>query len=328
MYALTIGIVASTFLLSPHSRNDFPLIRAFIIVFASILLTKYFLYMILAPWSDVAVALQHRRFGARPYTPLVSVIILAWNEEVGIVQTVRTILQSTYRNVEVIVVNDGSTDNSDRIMREFVAKHERVSAHAGGQKINLKYFYKENGGKGRALNYGLAQAQGDIVISIDADCALTPETIGNFVTCFRDPKVMAAVGNVKIGSTRSLIGTVQHLEFLFSFYFKKAESLLNTIYIIGGAAGAFRREVLERLNGYDSSNITEDIELSVRIQKAGMKIVYASEAIVYTEGASTITGLMKQRLRWKRGRFQTFRQHRDLFFSLSRSHNKWLTCLM
>jgi cellulose synthase/poly-beta-1,6-N-acetylglucosamine synthase-like glycosyltransferase len=139
---------------------------------------------------------------------------------------------------------------------------------------------------------------------------------------------MAAVGNVKIGNTKTMLGTIQYLEFLFSFYFKKTESILNTIYIIGGAAGAFRREIFDTVGVYNHQNITEDIDLSVRIQGEGMRIVYASDAVVYTEGASSLTGLMKQRLRWKRGRFQTFIEHKHLFFSRRSYHNKMLTWVM
>jgi poly-beta-1,6-N-acetyl-D-glucosamine synthase len=157
---------------------------------------------------------------------------------------------------------------------------------------------------------------------------LLPNTVGNFVAHFENRKVMAAVGNVKVGNQESLLETLQYLEFLFSFYFKKADSLLNTIYIIGGAAGAFRRSVFERIGLYSSENITEDIDLSVRIQKAGMRIVYAADAIVYTEGANTFKGLAAQRLRWKRGRFQTFLEHKSLFFSEGEKHNKLLSWLV
>jgi biofilm PGA synthesis N-glycosyltransferase PgaC len=174
----------------------------------------------------------------------------------------------------------------------------------------------------------IALSHGDILLSIDADCVVDVGAVEAFVQAFRDPHVMAAVGNVKIGNTKTVLGVVQALEFAFSFYFKKADSLLNTIYIIGGAAGAFRREVFKQLGGYSTKNITEDIDLSVRIQKAGMKIVYVPDAVIYTEGASTLKGLMKQRLRWKRGRFQTFFEHRDLFFSLRPQHNKLLTCVI
>jgi Glycosyltransferases, probably involved in cell wall biogenesis len=327
LYVATFSIFIAIVFLQPRPVES-PLVditRSIIVFFASILLTKYTAYMFLSPWFEI---LQMRTRQRQPlygtYNPLVSVIIPAWNEEIGLLSTVKTLLESTYRNLEIVVVNDGSTDGSDALMRKFVYKYEQQTAGRMDMP-RLVYYYQTNGGKGQALNTGISLSHGQILVSIDADCLVHREAIANFVTCFRNPKVMAAVGNVKVGNTRTLVGAIQHLEYLFSFYFKKADSIMNTIYIIGGAAGAFRREVFERLGGYSIHNITEDIELSVRIQKAGWKIVYAPDAIIYTEGASSIRGLMKQRLRWKRGRFETFRDHRSLFFSCKPEHNKLLT---
>lgn len=330
LYVFTGLLVMSTVWWAPYERNDFPLFRLFIIVFATILLTKYFIYMTVSPWYDVIESIKRNLYKEKrlpPYLPKVSVVVPAWNEEVGIVKTVESILANTYSNLEVVVINDGSTDNSDKLMRDFVSQYEHRSA--GKEYMpKLLYVYKENEGKGKALNDGIRLASGEVIISIDADCVLLPDTVQNFVTHFQDEHVMAAVGNVKIGNQKTLLGTLQYLEFLFSFYFKKADSLFNTIYIIGGAAGAFRRSVFEKIGMYSSENITEDIDLSVRIQKAGMRIVYAADAIVYTEAATTFKGLAAQRLRWKRGRFQTFYEHRNLFFSEKNNHNKLLSWLV
>jgi biofilm PGA synthesis N-glycosyltransferase PgaC len=103
---------------------------------------------------------------------------------------------------------------------------------------------------------------------------------------------------------------------------------MGTIYIIGGAAGAFRKEIFNELGNYNTTNITEDIELTMRIQDAGKKIVYASDSVVFTEGASDISGLKNQRLRWKRGRFQTFYSYWYMFGSLKKRHNKFLSWLV
>lgn len=329
LYVVTTCIVFSVFFFSPVDGHNFPILRTIIICFASILLTKYFIYMIISPWYDVKVAyhdLKNKKKIAK-YNPRVSVMIPAWNESIGILTTIQSILESTYRNVEIVVVNDGSTDDSDAIIRKFKRSYNAKNRNVEG-KIDIVYRYKKNGGKGAALNTAIKLSQGDILISIDADCLVTPDTIKNFVRHFADPKVMAAVGNVKIGNTNGLLGVIQYLEFLFSFYFKKADSVMDTIYIIGGAAGAFRRETLDRVGIYNTTNITEDIELSVRIQDAGMKIVYVGDAVIYTEGATEIKGLMKQRLRWKRGRFETFFQHKHLFFSTKKYHNKLLTWII
>ncbi len=329
LYIFTAALIISLYIWVPNESNHFPLLRDFIIFFASILLTKYFIYMTFGPWNKVVWKLKERKFAKEPYLPRVSVVVPAWNEEVGLIATIETIFANTYPNFEIVVVNDGSTDESDAKMDEFLKAYEEVKRESPGRDFpDIIYQYQHNGGKGSALNRGISLATGDLIISIDADCVLTPTTVENFVKYFKDPSVMAAVGNVKIGNTRTLIGTVQYLEFLFSFYFKNVDSLFNTIYIIGGAAGAFRREVFERIGAYSTHNITEDIDLSVRIQKAGMKIVYASDALVYTEGASTLSGLMAQRLRWKRGRFQTFAEHHSLFFSTDDTHNQLLTWIV
>lgn len=322
---MTGSIIASVFLLQPKNINNLYYLRIIIISFASVLLLKYFFYMLLSPWHDVSMRLRDRKFKKEiaKYNPKVSVLIPAWNEEFGIIETIQTLLKSTHRNMELIVINDGSTDNSDKLIRDFVDSYYAKKKSKVG--IDIIYHYKDNGGKGAALNTAIGLASGEILLSIDADCVVMPDTVKNFVRCFVDPEVKAAVGNVKIGSVKKLIGSLQYLEFLFSFYFKKADSFMNTIYIIGGAAGAFRKEVFEKLGGYNTKNITEDIDLSVRIQGLGMKIVYVDDAIVYTEGAAEIRGLMKQRLRWKRGRFETFMENKDLFFSTKKEHNKLLT---
>lgn len=328
LYAATIGIIASLFVLEPLPRTPVPLVRTIIIVFATILLLKYFMYMLISPLYDVWRERHRARFrdAMRAYSPLVSVIVPAWNERVGVLQTVRSVLESTYAPLEVIVINDGSTDSSDAIIRAFQDELAQEPDRYPGK--TLVYRYKENGGKGKALNEGIAVSMGEIVVSIDADCYVTPDAIANLVPLFADPSIMAVVGNVKIGNTKSILGTVQYLEFLFAFYFKKADTLLNTIYIIGGAAGAFRREVFGKVGMYDTLHITEDIDLSVRMQEAGMRIVYAADAVVYTEGANSLKGLMKQRLRWKHGRFKTFWDHRSLFFSRREGRSRALTFLI
>lgn len=330
LYLILFFIVASVIFRTPTETEQFAWLRTIIIIFASVLLTKYFVYMLLSPWNEIRHQLRQRTVLQNqkdvPYRPKVSVIVPAWNEEQGVITTVETLLKSTYHNMEILIVDNASKDNTAKNSLALIATHINTQSNLpSSEHITVKYFYESAQGKGHALNTGLSNATGDLIVSIDADCFIPPETIQNFVTHFEDPTVMAAVGNVRIGNTDTILGVIQYLEFLFSFYFKKAESLVNTIYIIGGAAGAFRREIFSQIGQYSTTNITEDIELSVRIQTAGMRIVYASDALVYTEGTTTLSGLMKQRLRWKRGRFETFAEHHQLFFSTQKRHSKTLS---
>lgn len=336
LYLITFALIFSYFLLTPTYQPEYPIIRTLIIAFASVLLIKYVLYMIVSPWHDVSTLWQRvqklrTQKKQRRYNPKVSVLIPAWNEEDGVITTAKALLKSTYHNLEIIIINNASTDNTEKNIKKLITKQQKSQKNSDKNKNRtltqpkIVYEFEPQSGKGFALNKGLKRASGQIIITIDADCFVPPSTIANFVTHFRDSKVMAAVGNVKIGNTQTLVGVVQYLEFLFSFYFKKADSLVDVIYIIGGAAGAYRKQVFRKIGGYSTTNITEDIDLSVRIQDAGMKIVYAADAVVYTEGASELTGLMKQRLRWKRGRLETFAEHRHLFFSADTNHNKLLS---
>lgn len=324
LYIVSAAFIASVFFVPKQSTVYIPWITDSILFFSFLFLTKYFIYMFLSPWYDTAIAIRRLRYSKQiaSYQPKVSVIIPAWNEEIGLIHTVESLFNNSYHDFEVVVINDGSTDDSDSLMRTFIRRN-----HSESPK-KIIYHYQENSGKGSALNKGIELSSGEIIITVDADGIVSQDAIKNFVTYFADPRVMGAVGNVKVANTDSVIGVTQCLEFIFSFYFKKADALMGSIYIIGGAAGAFRREVFDRLGSYSEGNITEDIELTVRMQKAGMKIIYAPDTIVYTEGAGDIKSLMKQRLRWKRGRIDTFIEHKNLFFSTKKKHNKILSWIV
>lgn len=329
LYLVTAVIIFAAFEIHPNNRNTAPIIHWIIMIFISLLILKYskaILLIIIAPWNRVLTALREKRCPSTDYKPKVSVIIPAYNEEVGLLGTIKSVLKSDYKNLEVIIVNDGSTDSSHKIMLNFLKKYKNATLPKN--KPKLKYFYKKNEGKGKALNYGIQKSAGEIIITIDADCAITPTTIKNFVKPFADKTVSAVVGNVKIGNKDTVVGLVQFLEFLNSFYAKNAESVLGTIYIIGGAAAAFRRKVFKHVGLYNHTNITEDIDISVRIRDAGLKVVYAEKAIVYTEGAINVNGLAKQRLRWKIGWFQTLYTHSHILFSTHPNHNKILSWIM
>src|SRR6185436_19011390 len=152
--------------------------------------------------------------------------------------------------------------------------------------------------------------------------------IKHLVKPFTDPRVASVAGNVIIGNRAHPIGLIQQLEYLYGFYFKRADSLLNAVYIVGGAAAGYRRKVIADLGGFDENIITEDIEMSTRLQDHGHHIRYAADAIIYTEGPSDFRSLCRQRLRWKFGRLLTFYKYRHLFFSLKPKHNAFLCFLI
>lgn len=304
--------------------------RNMTIFLATIMLIKYFLFLSFAaffsvsqPWRRYRVLRKEvKEHGeVQKYEPLVSVIIPAWNEEVGVLKTLRSVIKNDYGRMQIIVVNDGSTDNSRAIVDKFITQYTRKY-----KRRNIRQYYIDNGGKGRALNFGIKKSRGEIILTIDADSALAPDAVQNLVEHFRDPKVSAVVGNVRVANVRGrIVSRMQKLEYLFGFYFKRAHCVMGAEYIYGGACAAFRRDTTFEYFGYfDEKNKTEDIEMSMRTKFHGMRSIFAEDVLCYTEGAPTYLGLMSQRLRWKKGRFDTFLQYRRMFFSLDRKHNKFL----
>ena len=141
---------------------------------------------------------------------------------------------------------------------------------------------------------------------------------------------MACCGNIKVGNPGSVLALIQLYEYAASFYARQADALLNTLYVISGAAGAYRRSVLGEIGTYgtDLRGGGEDVDLSIRVQKAGYRIAYCADAVVYTEVPTTFKSLLKQRKRWTYSRFMTFKRYNAMLFSRRKEHNKILTWLV
>jgi poly-beta-1,6-N-acetyl-D-glucosamine synthase len=304
--------------------------RNLIYLFVGLMWVKYYLFLIIAPFYPMREKLRRikaykklkKEKNILVYKPKVSVIIPAWNEEVGILKTIKSVLSNDYEKIEIIVVNDGSTDNSDKVIKDFI-RYLKINNIPGADSIT--YIYKENGGKGRALNTGIEHSTGDIILSMDADSAIESNGISNLVKYYADPEIMAVVGNVKVANNDTIIGLLQQLEYYFGFYFKRAYAMMGAEYIFGGACASFRKEVFQQLGLFDVTNKTEDIEMSMRTRYAGMKCTYAEDVVAYTEGASSAFGLINQRVRWKKGRFDTFAKYKSMFFSTHDNHNTLLS---
>jgi len=298
-------------------------VRLVIVLLLAPIFLKYAIQLCTAPFYSLLGRMRQKR-GESPSESTVSVLIPAWNEEVGILRTLKSVLDTQYRHLEVIIINDGSTDSTHKLVTDFVRDHEAKNY----SNTIIKYLHLPNGGKAIALNQGLMLAEGEFIITIDADSVMEKTAITKFMKQFTDSDVAAVAGNVIIGNRKTPIEVMQQLEYLYGFFFKRADSIFNSVYIIGGAAAAYRKNVLLELGGFDHKIITEDIEMSTRILAHGYKTRYAADAVVYTEGPATWTGLCNQRLRWKYGRLLTFIKHRKLFFSCNKKQNIYLTFLL
>ena len=319
LYLLSFLVILSGFFYQSKEIGGWQYIRLIMFILFVPLLVKYSLHLLVVPWYGIANK-KMLEDNHKNYQPRVSFIIPAWNEEVGIINTIQSVLNSNYKKFELIIVNDGSTDETGLMVKRFIDKYQG--------KILIKYFKKTNGGKSSALNLGIKKAEGEIIITSDADCAVDRYAIDNLVKYFSKKEVMAVAGNVRVGNNNKIIGSIQKLEYFYGFYFKRSDSILNSVYIVGGASAAYRKEIFKKLGYFDKEIITEDIEYSTRILNAGYKIRYAPDAIFYTEVPSDINSLIKQRLRWKYGRLKTFFKYRNLFFKMKGKHSKFLSFII
>jgi peptidoglycan-N-acetylglucosamine deacetylase len=236
--------------------------------------------------------------------PLHSVLIPAFNEAMVIEHTVRRILQSDYPNLEVIVIDDGSTDGTSDVVREHFSTESRV-----------RLITVANGGKASALNHGLAAAQGEVIVALDADTHFEHSAISKLVRWFQDPAIGAVAGNAKVGNRINILTRWQALEYVTSQNLeRRALASLGCMTVVPGAIGAWRRDALVELGGFPVDTLAEDQDLTIAIQKAGYDVLYDSSAIAWTEAPDTVEGLVKQRFRWAFGTLQCLWKHRDVTF--------------
>ena len=237
--------------------------------------------------------------------PFVSLIVPAYNEEVNAVGSLRNLLRSTYPNLEIIFVDDGSKDATFERVTEAFSDDERV-----------RIFTKPNGGKASALNFGITQSNAAFVVCIDADTKLQPGAIGNLVRHFADSQVGAVAGNVKVGNEVNAITKWQSIEYITGQNFdRRAFSYINAITVVPGAIGAFRKTALEEAGGFTTDTLAEDCDLTIRILRAGWIVTHDNDAIAMTEAPETVKMFLKQRFRWSFGVMQTFYKHRDAIFN-------------
>lgn len=239
------------------------------------------------------------------YKPLVSVIVPAYNEAKVISHCVQSILDCPYPQKEIILVDDGSKDDTLHYMQGY-ADHPEVSVIA-----------KTNGGKASALNAGLARAKGEILFCVDADGIFAADTIDQMLLAFDHPKVGAVCGNDSpVNLDRLQTKLLSILSHVGTGFVRRALAVMHCLPIVSGNCGAFRREAIEATGGFLHGFIGEDLELTWRMHKAGYRVNFAPRALVYAEVPSSIKGLWKQRVRWARGLLQTTVLHWPMLFNL------------
>ncbi len=285
------------------------LITYYFILFISILMMRYFIliiYSYLEHLDNIKKYKLERALGeptpqSDKNLPFITIVVPAYNEGMNIQTAIRSLLEIDYPCYEVVVVDDGSTDDTYERAREMV----NVS-----DKCVVTVLTKANGGKANALNAGMACAKGDFILNMDGDTKLSPNALRDCIRHFDDPKIGAVAGNVKVVNRDNVITWVQALEYVEGLALtRKAQSYTRVVNIIPGPIGMFRKSALWQFRGYDDDTFAEDCDLTLKLIFAGWHIVYEPRAIAWVESPSHMIDLLKQRYRWTRGIFQAIKKH-------------------
>jgi len=274
--------------------------------------TRYILLELLVIVLDLlkkgsnSVKYQQARYRLFHEKPLISIIVPGKNEGEHIPELARSLHNQTYKNIEIIVVDDGSDDDTELICRQ-IKKEGLID----------KFFRNEiRGGKASAANLAFRYSRGEIIVHLDADSHIYDDAIEQLLIPFyMDEKIGATGGDIRVNNSQdSLSASLQGIEYVKTISIsRRISSYLGLLRIISGAFGAFRRETLERIYGWDvGPGLDGDITLKIR--KLGMKVKFVPEAICFTNVPRSFRNLAKQRYRWNRSlvRFR-LRKHLNLF---------------
>ncbi|WP_431996503.1 polysaccharide deacetylase family protein [Streptomyces fungicidicus] len=265
-------------------------------IIGTLVIGRFVLMLLLSGAHARRVRRKSFRWGP-PVGEPVTVLVPAYNEAKCIENTVRSLMASDHP-IEVLVIDDGSTDGTARIVEAMGLPNVRVIRQL-------------NAGKPAALNRGLANARYDIVVMMDGDTVFETSTVRELVQPFGDPRVGAVAGNAKVGNKDSLIGAWQHIEYVMGFNLdRRMYDILGCMPTIPGAVGAFRRSALEPFGGMSDDTLAEDTDVTMALHRAGWRVVYAENARAWTEAPETVQQLWSQRYRWSYGTMQAIWKHR------------------
>lgn len=247
--------------------------------------------------------LERQRPGApwlREIRDPVAVLVPAYNEEAGIGTTLRSLLASTHERLQIIVIDDGSSDRTVEIAQDYARCDPRVQV-----------LCQPNAGKAAALNHGLRYVRCPYVVMVDADTVFEPDAVQRLIQPLAHPAVGAVSGNTKVGNRKRLLGRWQHLEYVFGFNLdRRMFEVLECMPTVPGAIGAFRLDALMGVGGLSEDTLAEDTDLTMALWRAGWRVVYEENAIAWTEVPTSLRQLWRQRYRWCYGTLQAMWKHR------------------
>jgi len=242
--------------------------------------------------------------------PLVSVIVPAYNEEKTIGNTIKSLLSLDYPHdkLEIIAVNDGSKDNTLKVIEDIIKNNKNR---------NIILINQLNQGKARSLNNGLKIAKGEFFACLDADSVVEKDALKKMLAVFQSngSELAIVTPSMRIRNPETMLQKFQRLEYIMSITWARFRSKLDCAHVAPGPFSLYRKEYVTKLGGFDENNLTEDQEIAYRMQKNHYRILQCPEAKVYTICPHDLKGLYRQRNRWFKGSLLNVLKYRSMMFN-------------
>ena len=282
-----------------------------ILFFTALVILRYMLLLFFSILKTIQTSAEEEdRIITNKKYKKVTIIVPAYNEEVVIKKSLLSLLEQTYPNLEIVVVDDGSKDRTYTIAKQLEFTRANRS---------LKVYRKKNGGKANAINFGIEHAEGELIMVVDADSKLAKNAVLLMARYFDNEDIAAVAGSVYVSNQTNLLTKLQALEYIEGLNMvRNGQAFLKLVNIIPGPIGMFRKSALLEVGLYDDDTFAEDCDVTLKLISHGYKIEFEPDAVAYTEAPEHLLDLIKQRYRWTRGILQAIRKHKNMLWQLKK----------
>jgi len=266
-------------------------------------ISSFFALLISIFWLQV-IYFKDKKLRNNNKFPKVSIIIPAHNEEKNILRTINSVLNLDYPKdrLEIIVVDDSSTDNTSNVVKKY-------------RQVKLVYNKHKGLGKASALNQGLKYVTGEFFAVLDADSEVDKNSLKKIIPYFDNPKTGSVISSIKIRNPKNIYHHIQRLEYILATFIRKLMSKIDTLHITPGVLSVYRTKLIKKLGGFDENNITEDLEIALRLRANNYSVKMSPDSKTYTKIPSNFNELWHQRIRWFRGFISNNIKYKKMFMN-------------
>ncbi len=281
-----------------------------ILIFSLFVIVRYFLLLLFSMLNLRKNLKNNYENFDEDKAPFISILVPCFNEEKTIKNSIKSLIEQNYPRFEVIVIDDGSSDNTYLIAKS-------MEFNDGNKR--LRVLTKKNAGKALALNYGISKAKGDYFLVVDADSKISKDSLKLMIRYFeKDEKLAAVAGSVYVTNSENLWTNLQALEYVQGLNLvRNGQAYFKLVNIVPGPIGLFKKDAVIKTGLYTTDTFAEDCDLTLSLIAKGYKIEYEIDAVSYTEAPESIVDLIKQRYRWTRGILQAILKHKVRLFDFS-----------